>query len=113
VEGHPEATREIVASQLRAMNWMRQKALNLLKACEWTLRTGRSLSQEEPSISAEEYAKITKRDLLDLLLVPTIPDDYLKQGGSLYKEFEFLVHLNKYRLLATGTLYGIALIPGS
>lgn len=95
VENHPEAARLIVASQLRGMRWMRWRKPNLLNACEWALQAGNALSGKQSILSAEQYAGVTQRDLLNMGTVPRVPESSLTRGGPLYKEFEFLKVLNK------------------
>lgn len=95
VEDHPEATRLIVASQLRGMRWMRWRKSNLLDACEWALQAGNALSGKQSILSAEQYAGLTQRDILSIGTVPRVPKSSLIRGGSLYKELEFLKALNK------------------
>lgn len=94
-EKNPEAARQIVASQLRAMAWMRQQKQNLHKACQWELQAVSDLSSRKPMLSVEQCAALTKRDILDLSSAPMIPAHYLEHDGPLHREFEFLKALGK------------------
>lgn len=94
-EKNPEAARQIVASQLRSMKWLQREKQNLLQACRWALVAGEKLSGEKPTLSAEQYAALAQRDMLDFMSVPMIPDNSLVTGSSLHREFEFLKDLGK------------------
>lgn len=94
-EKHPEAARQIMASQLRSMTWMQRQRQNLLQACRWALQAGEGLSGEKPTLSAEQYAALAQRDILDFMSVPMIPGNSLAPGRSLHREFEFLKDLGR------------------
>lgn len=86
---HPGAAREIVAAELRAVNWMKRER-NLLQAGRWARLAARSMSNRPPALLAEDYVVLAKNDLLGTASIPTIPDADLATGGPLAREFEFL-----------------------
>ncbi len=94
-EKRPEAVRQVVASQLRSMGWMREQRQNLLEACKWAMQAGSNFSGKTSILSVEQYARLTQEDILDLRSAPMIPEYYLKQDGPLYREFRFLISLGK------------------
>lgn len=92
---HPEAVRQIVASQLRSMKWLRNQKENLLQASRWALTAGQDLSGQTPVLSPEQYLALAKSDLLGISSIPIIPRKHLADGGPLHREFEFLQSLGK------------------
>lgn len=90
VDQHPEAARQIVASQLRGMRWMSSQKKNLLDVCRWALKTGKDFSGKAQLLTPEQYAAIVKNDLLDIAPVPTIPQSDIEPQGKLFREFQFL-----------------------
>ncbi len=90
VNKHPETIRLIVASQLRAMAWMRSQAKNLLEACRWAIQARKVFLKKPQVLSMKLYAQLVKSDLLDIVQVPIIPERDLAPEGRLMKEFEFL-----------------------
>ncbi len=89
-ETKPEAIRLITASALRAVRWVRKKDENLLLASRWALDSGSNLSSRASELTAEEYARLAKNDLLGTASVPVIPETDLASNGPLHREFNFL-----------------------
>jgi NMT1-like family protein len=94
-ERHQEAMRQIVASQARALAWMKHSNDNLIDACRWTVQAGRELIAQPLPLSAKQYASLIKEGFLGMLSNPIIPRSDLRQGGRLFHEFEFLVQIGK------------------
>lgn len=92
---YSKAVHQIVASQLRAINWMKRRKRNLLKACGWALQAGKDFTGRDKVLSMEQYASLVKGDLLDVRNVSIIPRQDLEEGGRLFEEFEFLKNLGK------------------
>lgn len=92
---HPETIRLIIASQLRAMAWMRSQAKNLLEACQWSLQARKVFLKKPQVLSMKLYAQMVKSDLLDIMRVPIILERDLAPEGRLFREFEFLKGLGK------------------
>ena len=95
LDQRPEMARHIIASQIRAMNWLTRDQNNLLEASRWNLEARRSFNQEEQVISAPEIARITINELLGITSAPIIPESHLRNDGPIAKEFEFLKRLGK------------------
>jgi NitT/TauT family transport system substrate-binding protein len=91
---HPEAVRQIVASQVRAMSWMREDEANLLRASRWALQAGQDLSGQAPVLSDRQYAALSRMDALDFSPAAAIPQGDLAPDGRLFREFEFLQALD-------------------
>lgn len=87
------AMREIVASQLRAVFWLRDDRILMLNASVWALRAGESLSGTPSVLTAAVYVKLALDDLIGLTSTPLIPAAILREGGRLEREFQFLKQL--------------------
>ncbi len=94
-ESRPEALRLILASQLRAMQWLRRDPQNLVDASDWAIEAGRRLSGRTPVLTAEDYGKLANRDLLGLSSMPAIPQEDQMADGRLSAEFGFLKKMGK------------------
>lgn len=90
VEDHPKTVRLLIAAQLRAMAWMREKKANLLAASRWALQAQRQLAGSDPGITPEVYAQLVKGDLLDTSPTPEVPAGEEDRGGDLEMRFNFL-----------------------
>lgn len=90
---HPAAVSQIVASELRALNWLKIDEQNLLEASQWALQAGQVLFRQELPLSAEQYATMAREDLINTGIIATIPKKYIEPGGQLHQEFVFLKRL--------------------
>jgi NitT/TauT family transport system substrate-binding protein len=90
VENHPDATLYFVAAYVRAINWMRARRHNLESAAHWALQAGATFSGKPAALTAEQAARITQREILDVPSAPLIPDVETTERGTLYREFLFL-----------------------
>ena len=90
VDRYPEAARLIVASQVRAMVWMRQSRNNLLRAAAWNREARQQFGSQEQNIAIRLVAELTDRGILQVAPAPVIPASDLDHGGNIYREFEFL-----------------------
>ncbi len=94
-ERYPEVVRQIAASQVRSMAWMRHQKTNLFDTCRQSMQAGEELSGQVPVLSEKQCASIVKSDLLDASLVGIIPERDLAPEGRLFREFQFLQGLGK------------------
>ena len=92
---YPEVVRQIVAAEIRALRWMQSSRENLLKASEWALQASERLTMQKVELSVEENASLAEDDILGITSAPIIPQNDLRQNGSLFTEFEFLKALNQ------------------
>ena len=74
---------------------MQSSRENLLKASEWALQASESLTMQKVELSVEENASLAEDDILGIASAPIIPQNDLRQNGSLFTEFEFLKALNQ------------------
>lgn len=87
----PEAVRQIVAAELRAIRWIQDRSSNFAQATRWAMEAERELSAKPSVLSVEQYAALAENDLLGILdCVPAIPKSDLATDGHLFREFEFL-----------------------
>ena len=93
---YPEVVRQIVAAEIRALRWMQSSRENLLKASEWALQASERLTMQKVELSVEENASLAEDDILGIASAPIIPQNDLRQNGSLFTEFEFLGGLNGF-----------------
>lgn len=90
---HPAAVSQIVASQLRALNWLKIDEQNLLEASGWALQTGQMLTGQELGLSVEQCATMAREDIINPAIIAIIPEKFIEPGGLLHQEFVFLQRL--------------------
>ena len=94
-ENHPEAVRLIVASQIRALNWLHESRENRIRASRWGLETWKRIFLRPAPLTPEEFADILEVSLHNLSGVPVIPARDLAPEGRASKLTEFLKGLGK------------------
>lgn len=92
---HPDALRQIVAAQIRAMRWLRQKKTHLRAAARWAIRRAETLTGQPPPLSDRAYVDLALKDILGVTAFPEIATDDLAPRGELAMELEFLKQLGK------------------
>ncbi|MDM8535518.1 ABC transporter substrate-binding protein [Desulfobacterales bacterium HSG17] len=94
---NPEAVYLIIASQIRAIRWLKLDRTNLLYACKWAMDAGANLSGEKTILTIKQYADLAQKDILGRHSVSSyhIPEDSLADSGNLYKEFIFLKQISR------------------
>jgi ABC-type nitrate/sulfonate/bicarbonate transport system substrate-binding protein len=86
-EDDPEVAHQLVASQIRALNWLRASEKNLNMANEWVLSTGFG---QEP-LSVETLNDIVMEDGMNFRYFPRVSESQL--DVFLKNEFDLLVKL--------------------
>jgi ABC-type taurine transport system substrate-binding protein len=86
---HPEAVREILAAEIRAIRWMQSDSQHVRQSSEWAIQTGVIFTGEQVARSPEQFGGIIAESG-DLNLVPIIAEEDLRENGHLCREFEFL-----------------------
>jgi sulfonate transport system substrate-binding protein len=89
VDNHPEAVREILASEIRAIRWMRSDSQHVRQSSEWAIQAGKVFTGEKVPLSSEQFSKIIAESG-DLNLIPIVVEEDLLENGHLRREFEFL-----------------------
>lgn len=92
-ERSPEAALQVVASFLRAIEWMRRSQRNVEAAANWAMADAAALSGKPGVLSVGQIVAITRREILEVPSAPVIP---LNPGTHpLKNEFSFLNKLGK------------------
>lgn len=92
-ESSGESARQLAAALARAITWMKRSPANLDQAARWATAEAETFSGKRETLSAEQVAAITHRDILNIPSAPT-----LVPGGNpppLKKEYQFLARLGK------------------
>ena len=102
VESNPEVALLMMASYVRAINWMRQSNEHLKIAAKWVLSDGEDFTGTASLISVDKAMEIARKDLLNVPGAPSIPS--LVDGvPPLSREFEFLKEIGRIPTNASDT----------
>ena len=86
---NPKVAQTLVASYVRAINWMRQSRAHVTTAAGWVLAEGTAFTGEPAKLPLEKTVDIAYKYLLDVPGAPSIPS--LVDGvAPLLREFHFL-----------------------
>jgi NitT/TauT family transport system substrate-binding protein len=90
----PQLALQLVASYVRAINWMRAEKKNLDRAGVWVLDDSAKFIGKKPEINLQKATEIARKDLLDVPGAPAVPN---KIDGlpPLAREFDFLLKQGK------------------
>ena len=88
-DAHPEATRQILASYVRALNWLKTPR-NLKLAAEWALSAETRFSNKPSDVNATQLTEIVRREILGVPSAPLIPRSDLSENGRLAQKLDFL-----------------------
>ncbi len=91
---HKDAMHHVLAAEHRAIKWLQEDENNLLKAGELVQKSIRELTGARLDLTLAEIASIAREDILYTASIPIVPENYLRDNGSLSKEFRFLRKLN-------------------
>lgn len=94
-ERHPKALRQILASKIRAIEWLKGDQKNRLLASQWTIQASERLSGRKFGLDALENMRLSEKDILgkNSILTQEIPESDLKDQGPIHREFNFLKHI--------------------
>ena len=87
---HSKAVMEILASQIRSMEWLRLDKSNLKLASQWLISEMNEMTGELPKLSEEDLSTIALEGLLETSSMGKIVDRSLKTNGRLFQQFKFL-----------------------
>ncbi len=90
---HEQAMYAIVASSIRAIQWMQASPSNFEKAANWSKKASDKILRKKTPLLTHEIKALSYKDIIGVAGHLNIPDQDLKQGGSLYNEFQFLKKL--------------------
>lgn len=88
-EGQPEVAAMLTASYVRAINWMRLKAVNLDKAADWVLAETQAFNGQPAKLSKQKAIDIARKDLLEVPGAPATPSQ-IDGAPPLTREFAFI-----------------------
>jgi sulfonate transport system substrate-binding protein len=91
-DNHPEAVRQVLASEIRAIRWIHKDKQNIRQSGQWATDAGKVFGMGKFDISSEEYSRIAMESC-ESNLVPIIPEADLQDNAHLAREFEFLKEL--------------------
>jgi len=98
VEKHPEAVAQIIASEIRAITWLRREQSNLLMAAVWAKEEMKRISGSTIPLSPKQVAHLSIKDILGVTSIPLVPQSFLKEKGPIYREFQLLKSIGKMSL---------------
>lgn len=90
-EKHPDAVKEVVASVVRALIWLKRNTNNLGMAASWAIEAVEDFSGEEFVLAVDDYVTIARNDILGIEALSLIPARDIEAGGYLEKELAFLL----------------------
>ena len=92
-ERYPVIVRDIVASQIRSMTWLKRGHSHLMAASRWTVEAGRELLGDRSPPPAEQWAAAANAGLLGTETSAALPEEDMQDGGPLHRSFLFLQEL--------------------
>lgn len=91
---HPEAARQILAAETRAVRWMLKERGNLLRTSQWAVARGKEIFGDLYDVSPEAFSEVISK-VAGMNLSPAIPKTDLEAQGYIQREFEFLQALGR------------------
>lgn len=90
---HPEIAYLLLASQIRAMNWLSTDEKNGHIMADWLYKKLTTWGQKDAPLSIERIVRHIKeaRFYLNQAVYPLIPVDQLTEFGNVYNQFHFLI----------------------
>lgn len=85
-----EASKELIASQLRAMAWLNADYSNRLTASGWAKQAWKTFTGADIPLSRNQLASIAEHDLLSISTLAIVNPRLLNPGSRLHNEFQFL-----------------------
>lgn len=94
MQENPDIARLLVASEIRALRWIRGSKDNIDLAALWVFETVKKFDPES-ELPISELVYLAKKDLVGILTkeYPRIDSELLSDNGVIKNEFEFLLEL--------------------
>jgi NitT/TauT family transport system substrate-binding protein len=86
-ERHPEAVKALLASEVRALRWLRLNDKNLYIASGWAHDRALAFEGTDLPLTVYDFLRLARRDLLRLQTAPRITPGLLAPAGELYWQF--------------------------
>lgn len=80
----------VLASEIRALKWMKYDRQNLLSASRWAIDAYNKLSIQPMNLTPEDIAKLAIEDIVGSAFPPVISKKELEDGSRLFYEFALL-----------------------
>jgi NitT/TauT family transport system substrate-binding protein len=90
-----KVTKCLVASLLRAYNWLNEDRQNVVLSARWLKSEIEFFTKESFKLSENEIVKLAKKDILGFAGSQSLANDESIIKNQLFEEFEFLKQLNK------------------
>lgn len=94
-ERRPDVVRALVASFVRAFNFMSRAPGNIEAVAAWALADGQVLTGKPGRATIAQIAQITRREILDVPSAPALPRADRHGRHPLFPVFEFLQSVGK------------------
>lgn len=91
-QAQPRAALALVASFVRAVNWMRRSRDHVQTAASWVLADGSAFTGDPPKLALDKAMDIVYKDLLNVPGAPSLPS-LIDGVAPLSREFAFLQEL--------------------
>ncbi|MCB2181798.1 MAG: ABC transporter substrate-binding protein [Desulfobulbaceae bacterium] len=92
---NPEIIKQLLASEIRALHWMRQNKQNLTITCQWATGSRETFAPARETLPLTMLTTIAKQDLPGIRIreYPRVPLNLIEQNGKLKMEFDILKKL--------------------
>ena len=88
-ERRPAAARQILASEIRALQWLLTDREHYVQSSRWAIEAGKRLAPDAPPLSLEQFVDaVIASGRVNFSAL--IPEFLLAENGPLHVEFEFL-----------------------
>jgi ABC-type taurine transport system substrate-binding protein len=89
-EREPEASRQIHASYVRSLRWLKKSDRNLAAAAGWTLEAISGMTGRKPGVTAAQLERIFRKDMMRFADSPVLGESDFRKGEFIHKSFQFL-----------------------
>jgi NitT/TauT family transport system substrate-binding protein len=83
----PAVVRAIIAAEIRALSWLRRNDKNVYVASRWARERAVAFAGAELPLTAYDFHRLARRDILRVPTAPRFPADLLSPAGELYRQF--------------------------
>ncbi|MBF0379541.1 MAG: NrtA/SsuA/CpmA family ABC transporter substrate-binding protein [Magnetococcales bacterium] len=91
----PQAANALLASQIRALVWIKKSLSNLEKASQWAIDAGKEMAPDTPQLKLETYTASAREALSHVTSIPIIPNSDFSADGRMAQAVSFLNKLGK------------------
>jgi NitT/TauT family transport system substrate-binding protein len=95
MQAQPQVASLLAAALHRAVRWMSSNRAHLATAVRWTMASMRQFTGKDLDISEKDITRLTRTDLLEIPGTPLIPSSEIRQGGALWRSYDFFLKHGK------------------